>query len=122
MCIIRKSLVIIRRGTLTGSDILIQVWQFSIQNSSLNTVQARVNAHKIVVITHKTAVISNGFHFLREFVVVGEDSAAVAVATKVLRGEETGAADVTHCSRLPFHASREGVFSTYGLARVLHYI
>ena len=119
---IRKGFIVIRRGALTRSDILVQVRQLRIEDSGLDAVQPTVHAYLVVMVAYVAAVVGDRPHTLRQRIVVGEDRAAVAVATQVLRGEERRAADVAYRTGLLRLAVGEGELCADSLAGVLHHV
>ena len=120
MWIALKRLVIICCGCLTCSYVFVQMGQLSVQYRCLYAVQARVYAYAIMVVAHHHAVVGYRAHPSGQRIVIGEDCATIAVATQVLRGEETSATYVAHRRGLFLATIAERIYGADGLARIFH--
>jgi hypothetical protein len=47
-----------------------------------------------MVVAHLAAVVAHPAELLRQFIIIGEERPAIAIATQVLAGEEAGGTDV----------------------------
>ena len=94
--------------------------EFHLQHGRLQTVEAGVHAELLVVVLHGGAVVGDPPRPCRQFIVVGEERAAVAEAAEVFRGEEGGTAEVAHRARAPPLPVTERILRTDGLAGVLY--
>lgn len=78
------------RHALAGGDLIVQHSQFRQQDGGLQGVQAAVHADADMVVTAVLSMTGDLAQHDRQGVVVGEDRAAVPVATQGLAGEKAG--------------------------------
>ncbi len=120
--VIAERVVIERSGFLAAGNVLVQMGQFGIQDSSLNSVQTAVYAYHIVVIAHHHPVIGNSLNTSRQCVIVGKQCTSVTVTAQVLAREETGTAYFAHCASLFACAVTECIGCSDSLTSIFHYI
>ena len=117
----KRSVVVISRS-LTSCNILVQMRKFSIQYSSLNSIQTRVHTYRIVVVAHHHTMISNRTHLGSQLIIIGKDCTTIAITSEVLGWEETGTTNLAHGGCLFLCAVGESIYRTNGLARILYNI
>ena len=114
--------IVIGSCMLTGCNIFIEVLKFYFKYCRLHTVQSRVYANKIVIVTNYHSMIGYGTYFSRQLVVVGENCTAIAKATQILGREKRGATNLGHATRLYFTAVRKCVFRSNRLACIFNHV
>src|SRR5687767_3440032 len=76
-----KCLVVMISCLAAGRNVFIEIWQFYIQYSGLQGIEPAVAANAVVVIAFGLTVVGDHFQRYGQFIIIGEDSAAIAIAT-----------------------------------------
>src|SRR5437764_15276198 len=68
-------------------NVLVQVFELYFQNGSLKGVEAAVTAYHIMIISFALAMIGYHFQLVSQSIIIGHNSAAIAVSAEVFRRE-----------------------------------
>src|ERR1051325_2420143 len=94
-----KSLIVICRYLVSLPGILWKILQLHVKYSCLEGVEAGVYTNNIVMIFHPLAMIGHHLYLLCQRIIVCEDCASIAIASKVLRWKKGCVTYVSHRTR-----------------------
>ena len=85
---IGKGLIVKISNFSSCVNIIIQLFQFHIQNRCLNGIQPAVTAYHIMVITFTLPMIGNHFQFSCQRIIICKYCPAISITAKVFRGKK----------------------------------